>query len=105
MARMLARKVRRSRRTDCAHREMDRARPQSCGKALDAEVSASKNDLADRVIIREHADDDLAVEQMGNVGCRLETERPKLVQAIRTTDIGDHGKTSCGQVFRHGSSH
>src|ERR1700716_840060 len=62
VARMLAREVGGSGRTDRAHREVNRARHQSKGKTVEAEIGTPEHDVTNSRIVRQHADDDLAVE-------------------------------------------
>jgi hypothetical protein len=51
---------------------MDRARPEPGSETL---VSlASARDLAHGLVVRQHADDHLAIEQIGKIGGRFEPE-------------------------------
>jgi hypothetical protein len=71
--RMGDRELRGSRRADCAHREMDAARPEPGGETLAS--LAAERDLAHGLVVRQDADDHLAIEQVGKIGGRFESER------------------------------
>src|SRR3977135_4723472 len=98
IARMLAREVGGGGRTDCAHREMNRARHQSKGKTIEAEIGTPEHDVTNSRIVRQHADDDLAVEQVADIRCGIETERSEPVYLIGATDIRDHAMSCPGEV-------
>jgi len=70
---MGARELRGSRGADCAHREMDGARPEPGGETLAS--LAPERHLAHGFVVRQHADDHLAIEQVGKTGGRFEPER------------------------------
>ena len=69
---------------------MDCAALQSRSEAGDAEVFSPKHDGANGSVVRQHADDDLAIEEIGDVRCGHETERSELGRLIRATDICNH---------------
>jgi serine/threonine protein kinase len=48
---------------------------------------SSKHDVAHSAIVRQHADDDAAAEQVGNVGCRPQAERSEFTDPLGATDI------------------
>ena len=61
---VLAREQRRRRRADRAHRQMDRAGVQPRRQTVEVSVPAAEHDLVHGIVVRQHADDDLAVEQV-----------------------------------------
>ena len=75
------------------------------GEAVDAAIAAPEYDVADGGIVGQHADHDLAIEQVGDVGRRLEAERRELVHLVRATDIGDHPMAGAGKVRSHRGAH
>ena len=103
--RMLARQQRGGRRADRAHRQMDRAGHQTRGQTVETIVAATEHDFAHGIVVRQHADDDLAVEQVADIRCGAETERLKLADLIRAADIGDHPSSGGGEVCGHRRSH
>src|SRR5258708_28949599 len=87
---MLPREIARSARADRAHRKMNGAAPQSRGEPFSTDVCAPKRGLENGVIIRQHADDDTAVEQVGDIGRGPEAECRELVHPVRAPDIGGY---------------
>ena len=67
--------------------------------------SSRPANLADSCVIRQHGDDDPAIEQAGEFRRGCETECCELVQLIRPTDIGDHLMAASGEVGRHRRPH
>src|SRR5947209_6234982 len=84
---------------------MNGAGRQSQGKTLDAKVRTPKHDVTRGRVVREHADDGLAVKQLGNVCCWTETQCRELVHLIGTTDIRDHSTSGRGKVCGHRRAH
>jgi len=80
-------------------------RLQSRGESFSADVCAPKRGLENGVVVRQHADDDLAVEQIGDLGRGPETECRELVHPVRATDIGDYPTPRGGKVCRHRRAH
>src|SRR5258708_27990811 len=76
---MLPREMGRGIRADSAHRKMNCAAPQSNTKA---EVRASKRDIENGVVVRKHADDDVAVEQIVDIRRGAETEGGDLIHPL-----------------------
>ena len=102
---MLFRETGRGTGADRAHRKMNGAAPQSDGEPFNAGACGPKRDVENGVVARQHADDDLAVEQIGDIGCRLETEFCEIVHPVLAADIGDYSTSGGGQVCRHGRPH
>jgi hypothetical protein len=84
---------------------MDRAGHQTRGQALKIIVAAAEHDLAHGIVIGQHADHDLAVEQVADVRRGPETERLKLGELISAADAGDHGPSGGCEVCCHCGSH
>src|SRR5882762_522501 len=105
VARMLAGEVGGSGRTDRAHREMNRARHQPKGKTVEAEIGTPEHDVMNSRIVRQHADDDLAVEKVADIRCGIETERSEPVYLVGATDIRDHAMSGCGEIHGHRRAH
>ena len=84
---------------------MNCAGRQSHGQAVDTEIRASKHDVADSVVVRQHADDDLAVEQVGDIRRGIEPERYELAHLVRATDIRDHPPSGGGEICGHRRAH
>jgi hypothetical protein len=102
---MLARQLGRGGRADRAHRQMNGAGSQTLGEAIEPERFAAEHDFPNGGVIRQHADDDLAAEEIGNVRCGLEAKRRELVFLLRTTNIGDHPASGGGEVGGHCRAH
>ena len=102
---MLARQQRCGRRADRAHRQMDRAWHQPCGQTVKVKVAATEHDFAHGGVVRQHADDDLAMKQVIDIRCRPETECLKPVDLIRAADIGDHLSSRRREICSHRRSH
>ncbi len=105
VARMLARQERRSRRANRAHRQMDCAGHQTRGQTVETDVPATEHDFAHGIVVRQHADDNLAVEQIADIGRRSETECLKPADLVRAADIGDHPSPGGCEVRGHRRSH
>jgi IS5 family transposase len=84
---------------------MDRAGYQTRGQALKTIVTTAEHDLAHGIVIGQHADHDLAAEQVADVRRGPETERLKLGELIGAADIGDHGPSGGCKVCGHCRSH
>jgi hypothetical protein len=84
---------------------MNCAALQSRGKTFNVEVISTDYDIAHGVIVRHHADDDIAVEQVGDFGRGLKTKRGELVHLVRASDIGSHPMSGGGEVCGHRCSH
>ena len=78
---------------------------QSRNEALDAGVFLSEHNVANRRVVRQHADDDPAVEQVGDLRCGVETEPSELAHLIRATVTGDHPISGRGEVCGHRRPH
>ena len=61
--------------------------------------------LANRAVVRQHADDEIAVEQIGNAEFRLQAEGPYCRRAVRTANIGGHPAAAGREIGRHGAAH
>ena len=99
---MLPREMGRGNRADRTHRKMNGAALQSNAKA---EICLSKRDIENGVVVRQHADDDIAVEKIGDIRRWPETKCSELVHAVRPTDIGDDLPSDGGKVCGHCRAH
>jgi hypothetical protein len=80
---------------------MDRAGRQAAGKSIHSKVLASKHDLADRAIVRQHADDNAAVEQVGDFRGRPQAACRELADPLGVADM-----TACGSgIAGHRRAH
>ena len=84
---------------------MNGAGLQAHSKAVDSIPFAAEYYFANRSVVRQHADDDLAVEEVGDVRCGLEAKRRELAHLLRTPDIGDNPMSGGGKVCRHCHAH
>src|SRR6476659_6403225 len=84
---------------------MDCAGHQPLGKTVEAEVLATEHDFAHGVDVRQHADDEFAVEQINDVRCGPETWRLKLADLIGAANISDHTPSGRREVCSHRRSH
>src|ERR1700689_5811066 len=84
---------------------MDGPGSQTLGEATEPNLFATEHDFANGVVVRQHADDDLAVEEIGDVRCGLEAKRRELALLLRTADIGDHPASGGGEVGGHCRAH
>jgi len=82
---------------------MDRARLEACGEAL--ALLAPEDDLAHGLVVRQHADDDLAAEQVGKIGGGFEPERHQRSHLLRAPHAGDHGMAGGDEIRGHGRAH
>jgi hypothetical protein len=57
------------------------------------------------IVIRQHTDDDLAVEQVTDIRCGPETACLELADLIRATDIGNHLQSLGREVPGHRRAH
>jgi hypothetical protein len=84
---------------------MNCAALQSRCETLDAGVFSPEDDVANRGVIREHADDDLAVEEVGEFHCGSEAEPDQRAHLIRSADISGDAIRRVGEVRRHRGPH
>src|SRR5437879_11916548 len=84
---------------------MYRAGHQTRSKTIESIITATEHDFADGIVVRQHADDELAIEQIADVGRRPETKRLKFANLIRTPDIRDHPSSGSREVSGHCRSH
>jgi len=61
--------------------------------------------LANRAVVRQHADDDIAVEQIGNAELRLQAKAPDFRRTVGAANIGDHRAAAGREIGRHGAAH
>ena len=102
---VLVRQLRRGRRANGAHRQMDRSWIQPCRQASHVKVAAAEHDIARGGVVRQHADDDLAMKQVIDIRCRPETECLEPVDLLRAADIGDHLSSRGHEICSHRRSH
>jgi len=103
--RMLVRHGRRGRRANCAHRQVDRAGHETRGQTVEIVIAVAEHDFAYGIIVRQHADDDVTVEQIADIRRRIETERLEFTELIRAADICDHPSSGGGEIRGHRPSH
>src|SRR5258705_8050444 len=84
---------------------MDRAGHQPPGKTVKADLFAAEHDFAHGSVIRQHADDELAVEQIIDIRRWPETGRLELADLIRAANIGDYPAPRRHEVCSHRRSH
>src|SRR5216684_2532768 len=84
---------------------MDRAGHHTRGQTVEVNISATKHDFARGIVVRQHADDDLAVEQVTDIRCGPETERLKPAYLIPAADICDYPSSGGREVCGHRGSH
>src|SRR5258708_27419331 len=84
---------------------MDRTGHQTGGETVRPGPRMSKDDLAKGGIVRQHGDDELAVEQVGDIHRRLEAQRRELAHLLRTTHIGSHSISASLKIRGHYDSH
>src|SRR3984893_4313701 len=84
---------------------MNGAGSQTLREAIEPDRLAAEHDFANGGVIRQHADDDLAVEEIGDVRCGLEAKRRRLALLLRTANISDHPASGGGEVCRHCRAH
>src|ERR1700723_3199375 len=90
---------------DGAHGQMDRPWHQPGGKTIERMVLAAKNNLSYRVVVGQHADDELAVEQVADIRRGREAERLEFGPLAFAPNIGAHrppgGREVCGHRRAH----
>jgi len=84
---------------------MNCAALQSRCETLDAGVFSPEDDVANRGVIGEHGDDDLAVEEVGEFQCGSETEPNERAHLIRSADISGDAMRRVGEVRGHRRPH
>jgi hypothetical protein len=84
---------------------MDCAGHQTRGQTVEANLPATEHNFAHDFVVRQHADDDVAVEQIANVRGGPQTECLKLADPIRAADMGDHLSSLGREVCGHRRSH
>src|SRR5579862_8437313 len=84
---------------------MDRAGHQTAGKPIHSEIFASKYDLADRAIVRQHADDDTAVEQVRDFRRRPQAECHELAGPLGAADIRNYLTAGGSKISGHRRAH
>ena len=84
---------------------MNGTRSQTRSETIEADFFAAEYDLANRGVIRQHADDNFAAEEIGDVRCGLEAERRELALLLRTANISDHLASGRDEVGGHCRAH
>ncbi len=82
---------------------MDRARRQAGDQSLD--LLAPERDLAHGRVVRQHGDDDFALEYVGEIGGGFEPERQQRAHLLRTAHAGDPPVAGGSQILGHGGTH
>jgi hypothetical protein len=84
---------------------MDCAGFQTDSQASKSDPLATEYNLANGVVVREHGDNDLAIEEIGHVRCGLESKGRELGHLIRVTDIRNHPIPGSDEVGGHCRTH
>lgn len=61
--------------------------------------------LADSLIVRQHADNEIAVEQISDAEFRLQAEMLHFRHTVRTANMGDHPAAPGRQIGCYGAAH
>ena len=61
--------------------------------------------LGHRGVVRQHADDEIAIEQIGNAEFRLKAEGPDFRGTVRTANIGDDPAAAGREIGCHRVAH
>ena len=81
---------------------MDRTWHQTRGQTV---VPVTEHDFAHGIVVRQHADDDLAIEQVTDVRCGPEADCLKLADLIGVADICDYRASGSREICGHRRSH
>jgi hypothetical protein len=84
---------------------MDCAGRQTVGEADETGIVAPEYDFARGIIVRQHADDDLAFEKLGDIRRGLKIKRLKLLHLIWTTNVSGHTSAGGGKICGHCRAH
>jgi hypothetical protein len=64
-----------------------------------------RHDFAHRRIVRQHADDDVAIEQVGEIRRRFDTERRQLAHLLCAANMSNHSVAEGDEICRHRRAH
>jgi len=84
---------------------MDRAGHQTGGQTAETDVLATAHDFAHGIVVWQHADNDLAVQEVAEISRRSQTWRLKAGDLVRAADIGNHPSSGANEVGGHRHSH
>src|ERR1700728_1710632 len=84
---------------------MDRAGFKARRQAFESGVLPTKHYFTYGVVVRQHADNNITIEQIGEVRRRLETDCRKLGRLLWATDICDDLETTGGKICGHCCAH
>ena len=84
---------------------MDCAGHQTFGEADEIGIVAPEHDFPRSVIVRHHADDDVAFEELGEIRRRFKTKRLKPLHLVWTTDVSGNVSSRGGKVCGHCGAH
>jgi hypothetical protein len=84
---------------------MNGTRSKTRSETIEADFFTAENDFPNGGVIRQHADDDFAVEEIGDIRCGLEAKRREFALLLRTANIGDYPASSGGDVGGHCRAH
>src|SRR5438270_10622468 len=84
---------------------MDRARLQTRAETFEPNILAAEHDFAHGVVVRQHGDDDFAVEQLVDIQRRSKTECLEFGDLIPPPDIADDVCSGGCKVCGHCRSH
>jgi hypothetical protein len=90
-------------RADRAHREMHGIWLQTRGQPRFPGFAEYR--LANRAVVGQHADDEIAAEQIGSAAFRLNAEGPNFRRALRTANIGDHPAADSREIGSDRAAH
>src|SRR2546423_7070333 len=84
---------------------MDRARLQAGAETFEPNIFVAKHDFAHGVVVRQHGDDDFAVEELVDIHRRPKTECFEFGHLIAPPDIADDACSGGCKVCGHRRSH
>src|ERR1700757_34632 len=100
-AAMIARKAGSGDRADRAHRDMDRIWSEVAGKP----AVIAKEDVPDNLVVWQHAEDDLAIEQVRQMQGGYHPACAEFLGLRRPSHIGVHRVAGGREVRRHRATH
>src|ERR1700734_734153 len=84
---------------------MDGAALQALNEAVESVRFAAEHYFANGIVVRQHADNDLTIEEIGHGRCGLEAEGGELAHLLRPTARCDHLNPIGGKVGGHCHAH
>lgn len=68
-------------------------------------IPSSEDHLANDRVIRQHSNDELANEQVGDIGRRLDAQGIQLLSLFGPTNVADYASACGGKIGRNRRSH